>query len=477
MNHQELSGRVDSLLGQVGLNQKSGGGKLSFTGLDPVLPTVLKSGAASACVLAANAIASAAIWQARGGEGQDVHVDLRLAPHVQSPFMAPNLQYTRIHDVPVGLNQNFWGSTTGNVTLRCKDGGWVHHCAVYPSQVLKSNRLLNTGCHPDQLAAAALQWNAQDLEDAAAEIRLPISRVRTVEEWKASEQYQAIRDLPLILLEKIGDSPPIPLPPAARPLSGLRALGMVHVVAGPTVLRQLGAQGADSLNLCLPDYAERPDIWLNSDTGMRSAFLNCKTPEGRQRVYDLVSQADVFVHNLAPGTVEKEGFSAEELASRRPGLIYASVSCYGTAGPWKDRVGFDLNGAAVAGLLTCEGTPEQPRFPMLNVVNDFLTGYLVAIGVQAALLRRAREGGSYRVRVGLTPTTTFLLDFGLIAREQWANLDPARALQTPRLVTAETPMGRFTRMASQVDLSKTPEYWEDPIIAPMGASAAEWRAL
>jgi len=177
------------LLSQVGLSNESGVGKLTFTALDPVLPTVLKAGAASACVLAANAIASAAVWQARGGEGQDVHVDLRLAPHVQSPFMALNLQYTRIHGVPVGLNQNFWGSTTGNVTLRCKDGGWVHHCAVYPSQVLKSNRLLNTGCHPDQLArsSAERQRPTRCLRSAQARFKVVADRSpASILRWRAT---------------------------------------------------------------------------------------------------------------------------------------------------------------------------------------------------------------------------------------------------------------------------------------------------
>src|SRR4029079_11682639 len=93
------------------------------------------------------------------------------------------------------------------------------------------------------------------------------------------------------------------------------------------------------------------------------------------------------------------GMSPEELAKRRPGIVYASVRAYSYDGPWADRGGFDMEALCVTGFTTEEGTPEQPKFPPTTVMNDFIAGYLGAAGIQAALIRRAKEGRSYHVRV------------------------------------------------------------------------------
>ncbi len=113
----------------------------------------------------------------------------------------------------------------------------------------------------------------------------------------------------------------------------------------------------------------------------------------------------------------------------------------------------------------------------MNVVVDFLCGILATAGVQAALLRRAKEGGSYRVTVTLAQTTTFEMSLGLNDKSQLLSLKelgPEHQIQTPNLVTGMTPYGELTRLGSQVEMSKTPEYWTDPILVPPGSGRAEW---
>ena len=85
-NHEDLLGVVDGLLEEIGLDRSDTGGSVTFAGLDPLRPTVLKTGAASAAIAATNSIASAILWRHRGGEGQDIHVDLRKAFAYQSPW-------------------------------------------------------------------------------------------------------------------------------------------------------------------------------------------------------------------------------------------------------------------------------------------------------------------------------------------------------------------------------------------------------
>src|SRR6188472_3035736 len=84
-NHDDLLRVVDGLLEELGLDRRDTGGEVTFAGLDPLRPTVLKTGAASAAIASAGAIASAILWRMRGGEAQDIHVDLRKAYTYQSP--------------------------------------------------------------------------------------------------------------------------------------------------------------------------------------------------------------------------------------------------------------------------------------------------------------------------------------------------------------------------------------------------------
>jgi len=84
-------------------------------------------------------------------------------------------------------------------------------------------------------------------------------------EYHGTEQYQQHMATLLIHIEKIGDSAPEELPSGPRPLSGLRVLGMVHVVAGPATMRQLAAQGADFLNLNTLNWFEEPTIYWQCD--------------------------------------------------------------------------------------------------------------------------------------------------------------------------------------------------------------------
>ena len=474
-NHEDLLKVVDGLLEEVGLDRKELGGKVTFAGMDPIRPTVLKVGAAGAAVGAANAIASALIWKARSGESQDIHVDLRKAYTIQSPWQDILANYTLVNGVSMMYPETM---ALGIVLAPTADNRWVLLAPAYPAIQQRMCGLLDCGILPDQIKQATRKWNAEDLEKAGQDAAVPICVVRTPEEYQATEQYKHHAGTPLINIEKIGDSKPEPFSVAERPLSGVRALSMVHVVAGPAVGRQLAAQGADCLNLNTPGWLEENFIYFQSDAGLRQAYLDAREEKNRNRVYELVKDADVFVENLRPGLAGKQGFSAEELMTYRPGIIYTSLKFNAPTGPWADWMGFDFNAGALTGLFTETGTPDQPGFPhAVNVVVDFLAGYLATLGTQAALLRRATEGGSYKVTVSLTQATMFEMRLGLVDKKMLLDLESLGEEHQPlkpNLVTGQTGYGEFTRLGSQVEMSKTPEFWADPIINPIGSSKAEW---
>ncbi|MGO4339984.1 CoA transferase [Labrys sp. KB_33_2] len=477
-NHEDLTQVVDLILREAGLDRSDQGGSLTFAGKDPVRRTHIKVGSMSAAVIAANAIATSILWRARTGEGQDVHVDLRKSYVTQSPWQANLAPYTTMN----GASQMMGGNIgqLGALLLPTRDNRWVILTALYASNTERVCKLLNCGILPEQLEAATRQWDAADLEKAAQNAGVPLAICRTSEEYRATEQYIHNAAAPLIHIEKIGDSPAEPLPSGPRPLSGLRVLGMTHVVAGPTVLRQLAAQGADCLNLNSVHWVELPSIYWQCYAGIRQAFKDVRQDANRGSIYALAREADVFVQNLRPHMAARRGFSAKTLAEHRPGIIAVDLSLNAPKGPWADWMGYDFIGGGLTGLFCDIGSADQPQLPNdVNVVCDFMTGYLAAIGIQAALLRRAREGGSYRVSVNLSQTIMLEQAIGLVDTDTLMNYDALgddHKPQAPNLQTGQTAFGEFTRLGSQVEMSKTPEYWADPIINPIGSSMPEWLA-
>jgi crotonobetainyl-CoA:carnitine CoA-transferase CaiB-like acyl-CoA transferase len=475
-DHQDLLNVVDGLLLEAGLDRNELGGQLTFAGMDPIRPTHIKVGCASAAVGAANAIASAIIWKRRSGESQDIHVDLRRAYVIQSPWQDVLSDCTLVNGTQQMLGGNV--GEAGTHILPTRDGRFVSLTAEYSANTARTMGLLDSGMLPKQLERATRKWDALDLENAAQDSAVPLVMCRTRKEYESTEQYQHHSGRPLIHIEKIGDSKPEPFLIGSRPLSGIRALGMTHVVAGPTVLRQLGAQGADCLNLNTLNWVEQPTIYWQCQAGMRQAYLDARNDRNRKAIYNLVMDGDVFVENLRPHIADKQGFSAETLAQYRPGIIYVRIKLNTPSGPWADWMGYDFTAAALCGMFSDIGSSDQPQLTHgINVVCDLLTGYLGTIGVQAALLRRASEGGSYKVTVTLSQTIMWEQALGLISNSALLDLDklgPDHQPMQPYLQTGQTAFGEFTRLGSQVEMSKTPEYWEDPIISPIGSSKPVW---
>jgi CoA-transferase family III len=132
-----------------------------------------------------------------------------------------------------------------------------------------------------------------------------------------------------------------------------------------------------------------------------------------------------------------------------------------------------MNGSAASGLMTLEGTPEDPMLPPTGMINDFITGYMGAAGAAAALVKQAREGGSWHVTVSLTRTAMWYQTLGLVDPCQ-AGIDDEHSLREPRAFDAESPLGDIHMLAPPVCFSQTPPAWPDPPLVPRGSSRPEW---
>jgi len=466
---------VNQVLADVGLTAKDGGGKLTFYGQDPIVPSGFKFGAMAAVGLAARSVALAALWKERTGEGQDIHVDVRKALRRFCGFFEGKWETLNGRSPLLLPRDNPFFELP--LFRKTRDGRHVVTLNIYPGLQARALNFLRCSNSSESIGNAILQWRAEELEAAAAEAGLVFAMVRTNEEFRSEPQYtEVLSKMPLITIEKIGESEPVPFKRDAKtPLEGIRALGLGHVIAGAAIGRDLAYYGADVLNIWRPNDAEIEAFAWDVQVGMRSTLLD-GSKEDRATFDRLLKNTDVFFSNRRPGYLERYGLTAEELSEKRPGLIHAKVVLHGEKGPWSNRVGFDEIGAAVSGLFTIEGSPTQPKSPAIIPICDNVVGWLGSVGVLEALRRRATEGGSYRVVVSLTRTVLWLLSMGLLdkayARETAGSKDE-HTYVAPDVFTAETPLGTYQGFTDQVVLSRTPGAFRT-VLVPRGSSKPEW---
>ncbi len=209
--------------------------------------------------------------------------------------------------------------------------------------------------------------------------------------------------------------------------------------------------------------------YYTANVGVRSATIDPYGPEGRARIRELLREADTFHANRRPGYLEKIGLSAEEAAAIRPGIIHVSISLAGETGHWARRVGFDQTAGALSGIMLAEGENGAPALPAISVVNDYVLSWLATTGIIAALMRRATEGGSYRVTLNLRRVSAWILSLGLFDRA-YATRSLVPADPTPHTPTSTPTPSPPTPPAATTRASPT----KSSCPAPPAASAPSW---
>jgi crotonobetainyl-CoA:carnitine CoA-transferase CaiB-like acyl-CoA transferase len=298
-----------------------------------------------------------------------------------------------------------------------KDGRWLLPTGIYPHLLHAWCQFLQCSPESGSIRDAIARWDSAELDEMAAKKNLVSALCLSADEWMKHPQGQQLAKAPLVEIVKIGDREPEPFSPAARPLKGLRVLSATHVVAGNVKSRMLAEQGSEVLQLVDPQSFEHEALYIDACLGFQSSWLDLKQPEGRQRALELARRADVFVENFRGRSMSNLGLSPQELAARRPGIIYASGRCDSYDGPWAHRGGFDMEALCSSGFTIEEGTPDRPTFQPTLIMNDYIAGYIGAAGIQAALIRRAKEGGSYHVRVNLTRCAMWFMSLGVLERD------------------------------------------------------------
>ena len=254
------------------------------------------------------------------------------------------------------------------------------------------------------VASAIAGLSAADVEARVFDAGGIAAAVRTLDEWQAHPQGQALAREPLIAHRMIGDAAPNARARADQPAAGVRVLDFTRVIAGPVCTRFLGALGADVLRLDPPGHPDLPaGMVADSLLGKRSSFLDLDRAECVATLHDLLARADVVVCGYRPGALDRFGLDEQSLTERYPGMVVVYLDAWGHSGPWAGRRGFDSVVQAPTGIAMGEsaagggaGCAAVPTPRSRNRISRGRRG--VGRGSAARLRRAARTCGACRWR-------------------------------------------------------------------------------
>jgi itaconate CoA-transferase len=200
------------------------------------------------------------------------------------------------------------------------------------------------------------------------------------------------------------------------PFAGLRVVTLEQAVAAPFCSRQLADLGADVIKVERPDGGDPARAydgalngtsayfaWLNR--AKRSIALDLKEETDRAICARLLERADVFVHNLAPGAVERLGFGYDAIAATQPRIIWCGISGYGPDGPYRDKKAYDMLVQAESGVVSVTGSEDAPAKVGISVA-DIASGLYAYSSIVAALYQREQTGKGRHIDISMLECLT-----------------------------------------------------------------------
>ena len=205
---------------------------------------------------------------------------------------------------------------------------------------------------------------------------------------------------------------PTALPPAGGPLCGLLVADFSRILAGPyctMLLADLGAEvikvegpsGDDTRTWMPPVRDEVSTYHLAINRNKRAIVLDLLREEDRCAAAELTHRADVVIENFKPGALARFGLDFDTVTATNPGVVYTSISGFGTSPRAVAIPGYDLMVQAISGLMSLTGEPDGPAYRAGIPVFDVIAGLHACIGILAALQHRSRTGNGQHVEVNL----------------------------------------------------------------------------
>ncbi len=203
--------------------------------------------------------------------------------------------------------------------------------------------------------------------------------------------------------------------PPARPLAGVRVIDFGQYIAGPGAAMVLAELGAIVIKVEPHGGDQARHIGLYGESmvraynrGKRSIALDLKSDAGREVAWRLIAGSDVVIQNLRPGVMDKLGLGPADVRGRFARIIYLSITGYPSAGPSRDRPGYDIAAQAESGLMSVTGEPDQLPQKVGVPIIDAAAAHIGAQAVLAALYGRERSGEGQTLEASLLETALHL---------------------------------------------------------------------
>ena len=367
------------------------------------LPSVFAVDALASATVSAALAAVAELSGARLGESP--RAAMLDEGHVAAAFRSERFQE------PVGWKlPEIWDPIAGDYRTR---DGFIRIHTNYAYHRDAALRVLRVPAERAAVTAAVMGRDGEELEAAIVAEGGVAAKLRTVAEWRAHPQGQAVAAEPLVAMKVAAcERPALFDGTLARPLTGIRVLDLTRVIAGPVCTRVLAGYGADVLRIDPPGFEEVGALVAETTAGKRRAFLDLKTNEGRATFLRLVAEADVLVCGYRNRTLERLDLGPAVLRAANPSLVTARLDAYGWTGPWADRRGFDSLVQMSSGIAHRSMKDSSKPGALPAQALDHGAGYLLAAAVCRALTRRLTRGLATEAHLSLARIASFLIGHG-----------------------------------------------------------------
>ncbi|MEB3102911.1 CaiB/BaiF CoA transferase family protein [Ferviditalea candida] len=199
----------------------------------------------------------------------------------------------------------------------------------------------------------------------------------------------------------------------AGALDGIRVLELSRVLSGPfcsmilgdlgaEVIKVEGTQTKDDTRFWGPPFKNNESAYyLCTNRNKRAISVNLKSPCGKEVIEKLIVQSDIVIENFKTGTLERFGLGYEAMKRLNPRIILASITGFGSNGPYKDLPGYDYIIQAMGGLMSITGDERSGPLKVGVAIVDIMTGLYTAIGILAALQERNQSGEGQHLDMAL----------------------------------------------------------------------------
>ncbi|HOI76998.1 MAG TPA: CaiB/BaiF CoA-transferase family protein [Methanofastidiosum sp.] len=209
-----------------------------------------------------------------------------------------------------------------------------------------------------------------------------------------------------------------------RPLEGVKILDLSHVLAMPYCTMILGDLGAEIIKIEKSDGEDSRKFgpykngesayFMSVNRNKKSVVLNLKEEKGKEILREFIKICDVVTENFRPGTMEKLGFSYENIKKINPNIIYATISQFGNDSVYPGRPGYDIIAQAYGGLMGITGFPDNPPTRVGSSIADIMSGMFSAIGILGALRVKEKTGQAQYIDTAMVDCIIAILENAVV---------------------------------------------------------------